>query len=286
VQYIRNIAESENITGNLQARLINLGGYEGLNELSILHNKGIVVDGEKTLVSSINWATGSVIHNREAGVIIENERVAEYYTRLFYYDWNLTVQELVEVYVLYSDTHQVTAGETTVFTISIINTQPYEQLVLLSLTGLKEGWTAELDGTQFLLPATDYYNLTPVEMKLTVTAPGIEYIKNLTQNSGEQDHYDNLKILELGLVLETSGMSADVVYTSSHLLEPDELDSDDPGSDEKPTDRSMVDPWLVVLLLAVILIVGAVLRDLISAKLHKKKESADQNFIDEDELEE
>jgi phosphatidylserine/phosphatidylglycerophosphate/cardiolipin synthase-like enzyme len=286
VQYINNIAESENITGNLQARLITLGGYGGKNELTILHNKGIIVDGEKTLVSSINWATGSVIHNREAGVIIENERVARYYSKIFYYDWNLTVQELVEVYVLYSDTHQVAPGETTEFTLSIINTQPYEQSASLSISGLKDKWTAELDNTQFLLSPTDYYNLTPVEVKLTVTAPDKEYIKNLTENSVYQDHYNDLRTLELGLVLETSGMSTDVVYTTTHLLEPDELDDDDTGSGEKHKGRSLVDPWLVVSLLAIIIITGAVLRDLISAKLHKKKEPADQNLIDEDEIEE
>jgi phosphatidylserine/phosphatidylglycerophosphate/cardiolipin synthase-like enzyme len=286
VQYINDIAGSENLTGNLQARLITLGGYNGKNELTLLHNKGIIVDHEKTLVSSINWATGSVIHNREAGVIIENERVAKYYSRIFYYDWNLTVQELVEVYVLYSDTHEVVPGETTEFTISIINTQSYEQAVSLTLTGLKERWSVELDDTRVILPPTDYYNQTPVEVKLIVTAPAMEYIKNLTENPASQDQYKSIQTLEVGLVLETSGMSADVVYTITHLLEPEELDDDDSSLDDKSEGRSLIDPWLVVILLAIIIIIGAVLRDVISAKLSKKHESKDQDQIDDDDLEE
>jgi hypothetical protein len=56
--------------------------------LSKLHNKGMIVDGKWTLISSINWNRNSVAQNREAGVIIENEEVAQYFTDLFYWDYN------------------------------------------------------------------------------------------------------------------------------------------------------------------------------------------------------
>ncbi len=52
------------------------------------HNKGIIVDGKIVLVCSINWSPTSVKNNREAGLIIENEQVAQYYTQLFLNDWN------------------------------------------------------------------------------------------------------------------------------------------------------------------------------------------------------
>ncbi len=52
------------------------------------HNKGIIVDGKIVLVCSINWSPTSVRKNREAGLIIENEQVAQYYTQLFLNDWN------------------------------------------------------------------------------------------------------------------------------------------------------------------------------------------------------
>ena len=82
VEYINSIARDRGLT-NLQAKLMVMKG------LSKLHNKGVIVDGEYTLVSSINWGKGAVLLNREAGVIIRNRDIAEYFTNVFLYDWNL-----------------------------------------------------------------------------------------------------------------------------------------------------------------------------------------------------
>jgi phosphatidylserine/phosphatidylglycerophosphate/cardiolipin synthase-like enzyme len=82
--YINNYAENHNISDYLEARLAD---YDRLG-LAKIHNKGIIVDGSKTLVSSINWNRNSVTQNREVGVIIENAEVAEYFTRMFFWDWN------------------------------------------------------------------------------------------------------------------------------------------------------------------------------------------------------
>ena len=49
---------------------------------------GLIVDGNKTLISSVNWVRNSVTQNREVGVIIENEDVAGYFTQIFLWDWN------------------------------------------------------------------------------------------------------------------------------------------------------------------------------------------------------
>lgn len=53
------------------------------------HNKGIIVDGRIVLISSINYSDGSITENREAGVIIENEQVAQWYQAVYDYDWGL-----------------------------------------------------------------------------------------------------------------------------------------------------------------------------------------------------
>lgn len=82
VRYLNDVAREHNLT-NLQAKLIVL---KGINKL---HNKGVIVDGELTLVSSINWGKGAVFLNREAGVIIGNHEVAGYFTGVFLSDWNL-----------------------------------------------------------------------------------------------------------------------------------------------------------------------------------------------------
>ena len=54
-----------------------------------MHNKGIIVDSEIVLISSINWSPTSLRDNREAGLIIENSDVAAYYEELFDHDWDV-----------------------------------------------------------------------------------------------------------------------------------------------------------------------------------------------------
>ena len=53
-----------------------------------LHNKGMIVDQKFTLISSINWGSGGGALNREIGIIIESEDIAEYYREIFWDDWN------------------------------------------------------------------------------------------------------------------------------------------------------------------------------------------------------
>jgi hypothetical protein len=53
-----------------------------------LHNKGLIVDGEKTLLSSINWNYNSVAENREIGAIVENGDFAGFFSGVFNWDWS------------------------------------------------------------------------------------------------------------------------------------------------------------------------------------------------------
>ncbi|MFW9850671.1 MAG: phosphatidylserine/phosphatidylglycerophosphate/cardiolipin synthase family protein, partial [Candidatus Thorarchaeota archaeon] len=53
------------------------------------HNKGIIVDGKIVLVSSINYSDGSINENREAGIIIENEEVAQWFQEIYDFDWGI-----------------------------------------------------------------------------------------------------------------------------------------------------------------------------------------------------
>ena len=54
-----------------------------------LHNKGVLIDRQKVLVSSTNWSENSITRAREAGVLIESPDVAEYYARVFDLDWSV-----------------------------------------------------------------------------------------------------------------------------------------------------------------------------------------------------
>jgi phosphatidylserine/phosphatidylglycerophosphate/cardiolipin synthase-like enzyme len=52
-----------------------------------VHNKGIVVDSRAVLVSSQNWSAEGVLQNRDAGLIIHNAAIAQYFEAIFLQDW-------------------------------------------------------------------------------------------------------------------------------------------------------------------------------------------------------
>jgi phosphatidylserine/phosphatidylglycerophosphate/cardiolipin synthase-like enzyme len=55
--------------------------------LDATHTKGVVVDGQLVLISSINWNGNSPNFNREAGVILESPALGRYYSSVFEGDW-------------------------------------------------------------------------------------------------------------------------------------------------------------------------------------------------------
>lgn len=78
---LNQIALAENL--DLQAKIANLDAHKFLK----VHNKGMIVDREKVLISSINWNYNSVTQNRELGLIVENLELARYFASAFDYDW-------------------------------------------------------------------------------------------------------------------------------------------------------------------------------------------------------
>jgi phosphatidylserine/phosphatidylglycerophosphate/cardiolipin synthase-like enzyme len=78
---INSIAQAEGLP--LEARCADLSA-SGLDKI---HNKGVIVDDRRVLVSSINWNSNSPNFNREAGVIIDHPGVAGYFRAVFDDDW-------------------------------------------------------------------------------------------------------------------------------------------------------------------------------------------------------
>jgi len=68
----------------LEARLARTAD----DDIVKVHTKGVIVDGEEVLVSSVNWNEHSPSFNREAGVIIRHPGVAAYFTGVFEADWD------------------------------------------------------------------------------------------------------------------------------------------------------------------------------------------------------
>jgi phosphatidylserine/phosphatidylglycerophosphate/cardiolipin synthase-like enzyme len=58
------------------------------------HNKLIVVDDEKVVVSSQNWSDSAVSKNREAGLLIDYPDLAAYYTSIFESDWSTAQKKI------------------------------------------------------------------------------------------------------------------------------------------------------------------------------------------------
>ncbi|MCK4366850.1 MAG: lamin tail domain-containing protein [Thermoplasmata archaeon] len=81
VEFLNSLAVGQNL--NMTAKLMDLDAH-GIVKL---HNKGMVVDGDRVLISSLNWNYNSFARNREAGLILTNERIAAYFERIFMHDW-------------------------------------------------------------------------------------------------------------------------------------------------------------------------------------------------------
>lgn len=57
------------------------------DEVSKLHNKGVIVDGEHVLISSINWGDSAPTRNREMGLILSSSEVTAPFMAGWHRDW-------------------------------------------------------------------------------------------------------------------------------------------------------------------------------------------------------
>lgn len=79
---INHIAATEHLP--LEAKCADLS----VSQVEKIHNKGVIVDDKRVLISSINWNSNSPNFNREAGVIIDHAGAARYFREVFDDDWN------------------------------------------------------------------------------------------------------------------------------------------------------------------------------------------------------
>ena len=80
------VTESQLTQGGVQAITANLKGMG----VDYIHNKGVLVDGNQTLISYINWDENSIEHNREAAVVIDSPSIFAHYEALFEKDWEVS----------------------------------------------------------------------------------------------------------------------------------------------------------------------------------------------------
>ena len=59
-----------------------------IHTLPNVHNKGFVIDGRTVVVSSQNFSPSGVYENRDAGLILESDDIAQYFAPVFDADWD------------------------------------------------------------------------------------------------------------------------------------------------------------------------------------------------------
>ncbi|MFW6196202.1 MAG: phospholipase D-like domain-containing protein [Thermoplasmatota archaeon] len=105
VEYINNYSENNDL--KIEGRLVNR--YHGLSKS---HNKGMIIDGEKVLISSINWNLHSINNNREVGIIVERRDTATFFNEIFLHDWK---KDLIKPIPEAGSDKTVSVGQKTTF---------------------------------------------------------------------------------------------------------------------------------------------------------------------------
>lgn len=77
----------------LTAKIIDVNA----TELTYIHNKGMIIDNERVLISSINGTRNSMKNNRELGVVLDSPDAADYYGSVFDFDWESSPKLKFEV---------------------------------------------------------------------------------------------------------------------------------------------------------------------------------------------
>ena len=68
--------------------------YINTDRLVHCHNKMIIIDGSRILISSQNWSDSAVSKNREAGLLLSHKGLAKYFTGIFEIDWSTAFTKL------------------------------------------------------------------------------------------------------------------------------------------------------------------------------------------------
>ena len=88
--------DSTNIHNNQTKTLLKSHGiqvkyiYTNWSLFQNVHNKGVIIDNEYVLISSINWNENSFLNNREIGIILNHPNIAQFYSTIFLSDWQLS----------------------------------------------------------------------------------------------------------------------------------------------------------------------------------------------------
>ena len=88
VKYLTDMARCYGLP--IAARIINIKQVG----ITYIHNKGILADSQRVLISSINGTRNSVMNNREVAVALDSPDAAAYFGRAYDKDWELSAADV------------------------------------------------------------------------------------------------------------------------------------------------------------------------------------------------
>lgn len=81
-QVIDYLDKSSSPDSSAECRLLDVR-----SPITLLHNKGLIVDERLVAITSNNWVSASFARNRELGIAIDSPEIARHFIRAFEYDW-------------------------------------------------------------------------------------------------------------------------------------------------------------------------------------------------------
>jgi phosphatidylserine/phosphatidylglycerophosphate/cardiolipin synthase-like enzyme len=275
VGYLNGIAEREGL--NISAKLIYLQNHQGRAMFEKIHNKGMIIDDEKVLVSSINWVLGSAGRNREMGLLIHNREVATYFKRVLDFDWGLDIADTVSAEPLFSIVHTVENGTDTGYAIRIKN----QGLGVLEMK-LETVWLRDfvsLDSPPGFTATLEVANVT------LGTGEEMDVILELETPEGIIGSINQ----SLGIRASVNGFYTDLVFVSVVVKNltgsAENISQDDQDGDESKTNYT-IPAVLGIVILILVIIIFALVRDKIKAGEEEPFEDIDDEAGKEDGAEE
>ena len=119
------------INQGIEVRWMGNSGTDVDGWLSDTHNKLLIIDGEVTLLSSINFGENGFTNNREAGMVVQNANVADYYLSIFNSDW---IDGEVPPYVILTEASSTTITSTTTSEERVNSSFPWIALIIVVLS--------------------------------------------------------------------------------------------------------------------------------------------------------
>lgn len=89
VEFLAQVQKAERIP--LEARIVDVKALE----ITYIHNKGMIADGVRVMVGSINGTWNSSTNNREIAVVAEGTALGSYYGGAFDLDWRLSSRQSI-----------------------------------------------------------------------------------------------------------------------------------------------------------------------------------------------